>query len=401
MSERTAALAFMARIPTAALCDQTLGIPWNSAHTRARTDEQGQKMKLANQFEISRGSGSKPMEGLRGLAVTLVFFVHYVSLCEPWTGQQLTAFAAALKEIGNIGVDLFFTLSGYLIYDSLIRKRPALLQFLARRIQRIYPAFLAVFVAYVALSFAMPSESKLPNDGLAIYLLQQVLLMPGIFPITPMITVAWSLSYELAFYLAIPLVISALSLRRWSAWGRIGLWLSIAACTVALADGDHKRVAMFVSGILVSDAIRVAKAPDSMAANAALFLAIISPILPTTVTGYERLALLMASCFVLCWHCLTAQSMLTRAFSWTPLRWLGNMSYSYYLIHGLALKGFFLIAGKLVPQGAFFFALLLPAFVVTLLVAAILFLLIERPLSLQPVDRPSERQPVISEQAGT
>ena len=36
--------------------------------------------------------------------------------------------------------------------------------------------------------------------------------------------------------------------------------------------------------------------------------------------------------------CFRAEGPLYRAFAWTPLRWLGNMSYSYYLIHGLALK---------------------------------------------------------------
>ena len=76
------------------------------------------------------------------------------------------------------------------------------------------------------------------------------------------------------------------------------------------------------------------------------------------------------------------------AFSWTPLRWLGNMSYSYYLIHGLGLQAGFMVLSKLVPptgeQSALFWILLAPMLALTLLVSAPLYLLIEGPFSLAP-----------------
>ena len=62
------------------------------------------------------------------------------------------------------------------------------------------------------------------------------------------------------------------------------------------------------------------------------------------------------------------------------------MSYSYYLIHGLALKFFFLVLSKVsIVSGkdtVFFFALMALSFVLSLIPAAILFLTIESPLSL-------------------
>ena len=105
------------------------------------------------------------MEGLRGFAVFFVFLVHYVFLIEPWlVNQSLThQFGMYLKNMGNSGVDLFFVLSGYLIYGTLIKKERPFLPYIRRRIQRIYPTFLAVFSIYIILSFVFPIESKLPD----------------------------------------------------------------------------------------------------------------------------------------------------------------------------------------------------------------------------------------------
>jgi exopolysaccharide production protein ExoZ len=65
------------------------------------------------------------MEGLRGFAVLLVFLVHYESLLEPWIARDasLLALAHSLLIVGNAGVDLFFLLSGYLIYGSLLTRQ--------------------------------------------------------------------------------------------------------------------------------------------------------------------------------------------------------------------------------------------------------------------------------------
>src|SRR5262244_2354960 len=82
---------------------------------------------LAERFELTRGDKGHnvgSMEGLRGFAVFLVFLVHYVTLIDPWiaSASSLASFARALHSIGNAGVDLFFVLSGYLIYGSLISR---------------------------------------------------------------------------------------------------------------------------------------------------------------------------------------------------------------------------------------------------------------------------------------
>jgi len=72
-----------------------------------------------------------------------------------------------LENIGHSGVDLFFVLSGYLIYGALIRKKVSYLSFFRRSVERIYPTFLCVFAIYLVLSILFPEENKIPARSLA------------------------------------------------------------------------------------------------------------------------------------------------------------------------------------------------------------------------------------------
>ena len=356
---------------------------------------------LSRRFELSRGGGAqnvRPMEGLRGFAVFLVFLVHYVTLVDPWLSEKaaIHVFARSLLTIGHTGVDLFFVLSGYLIYGSLISRDQRFVRFMSRRIQRIYPAFIVVFGIYIVMSFAFPSESKIPPgavEGL-IYLAQNFLLLPGLFPIEPLITVAWSLSYELFYYMAIPLIIAVFRLRDRSSVWRTLFFLCVAGLIsgYCLAYGGHIRLIMFIAGILLYEAMdsQWVPTPSSLLGLAALsigFLAILVVPLKGSAGSVLKVNTLFVAFFLLCLTCFRNPSAwLPRAFSWTPLRWLGNMSYSYYLLHGLALKASFLALSKVNPGESFgswfFWALLPPMFVLTLVPTAALFLLIERPFSL-------------------
>src|SRR5437016_6116832 len=69
------------------------------------------------------GSRSIPMEGLRGLAVALVFFVHFHALLGDYARNNTALWNPSkfLGLVGNTGVDIFFVLSGYLIYGTLVR----------------------------------------------------------------------------------------------------------------------------------------------------------------------------------------------------------------------------------------------------------------------------------------
>lgn len=358
---------------------------------------------LRERFELSRGGergNVRAMEGMRGFAVVLVFLVHYVMAVQPYLqpGTPTAATAASLRAMGNCGVDLFFVLSGYLIYGSLISRAQPFGRFFQRRLQRIYPAFLAVFALYLVLSYAIPSQNKIPlelGSGL-LYVAANLLLLPGLFPIAPIISVAWSLSYEMFFYLVIPIAIAALSLRRWPSARRAWLFalLSAALVIVCALFGGPVRLIMFLAGMLVFELVDrglVRGSPSSALAAALLVGGLLFKITP----GIDQIAKFSVLFFVfgaLCWSCFARpRSWLSRAFTFTPLRWLGNMSYSYYLLHGLAVNASFMALGRVLPAGAggvgTFLLLLPPVFAAGVVVSAALFLLVERPLSLAPSAR--------------
>lgn len=362
---------------------------------------------LRERFELARGGASisnlKPMEGLRGVAVLLVFLVHYATLSQPWqpAGGAVAALLAQAHAVGNAGVDLFFVLSGYLIYGSLIERTQRFGPYMGRRLRRIYPAFLVVIAIYLALSLAMPSVSKLPAEPseAAWYLLWNLLLLPGMLPIQPIVEVAWSLSYELFYYLVMPALIAVAALRRRSRAWRIGFFLVVLGLGLLLAGihGGPVRLSLFLAGVLLHEILGrwPHLRPHGVWAWLGWVLAALVMLLPMPGPALQavRAAGLCLGFGLVCWVCFREPA--SAAARWLcawPLRWLGNMSYSYYLVHGLALHGFFMVAGRIWPAGESQHAaalwMLVPALACTLLLSALLFLAVERPLSLSNAAAP-------------
>ncbi|MGE3934072.1 MAG: acyltransferase family protein [Rhodospirillaceae bacterium] len=352
---------------------------------------------LGRWFELQGGGDGRllSMEGLRGLAVLLVFFVHYTDLIRPWLGADdawARTVSVILADVGNAGVDLFFMLSGYLIYGSLLARRQPFAVFLRRRAQRLYPTFVVVFALYVVLSLALPRESKIPGDPLdaGLYLVANLLFLPGVFDIRPMIAVAWSLSYEVLFYLTVPCLFVLVRLRDWPAAARTALCLGLTVIILVLLGdrGEPMRMGGFAAGMLLYETTRrpAGRAGDLLGLGGiGLLLGIW---LVNDPAGREplRFALLWFAFYAICRASLAGDGVVDRLFRWKPLRWLGNMSYSYYLIHGLVLKATTTALARVMPPPVtvehVFWLALPPMFLLTAAVGAVLFLAVEKPLSL-------------------
>lgn len=339
-----------------------------------------------------------PMEGLRGIAVALVFFVHYGSQLGDAYTLTLPAAGLALQGLGHIGVDLFFVLSGYLIYGSLLRRHRPYRGFIMRRVQRIYPAFLVVLAMQLFVLMISASGGGLPRDGWdrAQLLAANLLLLPGLFDIRAIVIVAWSLSYEMAFYLTLPVVLAASGARRWPPLARIAALLGAVVLT-QVVDWSHPRMGMFGCGMLlveltalVQGRLRDARWLDALAlvtVPLCVALLLAGPSWPV------HFAALFLGSFVLCAAAFGREGMVARLLSFTPLRWLGNISYSYYLLHGLVLAVLFVALRPVAPLlraiggEASYWLLLAPAFLLTVAGSAVLYLLVERPLSILPATR--------------
>ncbi len=332
------------------------------------------------------------MEGLRGVAVTLVFLQHYTVQCQliglapGWTAS----FASVMRAYGNMGVELFFVLSGFLIYGTLVRRRPGFVPFMTRRIVRIYPAFLVVFGIALAIPVVLPLPSKLPADPWAAAGLvgANLALLPGLFPIARIVEVAWSLSYEMFFYLVTAALVLGAGLGRAGQGARVAVlaWtlaLFMVACWLDIPGVPVRMLPFFAGMLLAEGAGRHVPAWLGWTAPAVAFA--LGVCLHLGALWIEVMH--TAAFFCLCGVCFRDAGRISAAMTWAPLRWLGNMSYSYYLLHGFVVQAAMLILRRLLPDGMpdwAFWTALAPVFSLTLAASAVLFLVIEKPVSLRP-----------------
>ena len=142
---------------------------------------------------------------------------------------------------------------------------------------------------------------------------------------------------------------------------RVLLFLLIYCGTlvVCIATDGPIRLIMFISGILLFEATKAKELTPPLSSYlgaAALVLALLGMLLHIKgpLGSGVQASILFACFFVLCLACFNNPTgWLARAFGWTPMRWLGNMSYSYYLLHGLALKAIILLMALMLPGVAF------------------------------------------------
>jgi len=352
------------------------------------------------EFSSEKNTRLESMEGLRGAAVFLVFIHHYTTqaLFLFPSGGRTRMIADTLRNYGNLGVELFFILSGFLIYGTLVGKRPAFAAFMARRIERIYPAFLVILSLETLAQLAAPGFGRIPHGTLAAvsYLVENLLLLPGLWPIEPIVIVAWSLSYEIFFYIVTAIAVSSLRMSDRSRAFRMIAISGVAAVFTGLAasgtDWLPVRMMPFFAGMLLWEAVGTKRfaIPGAVGLAAPVVAFILSTDLPLSSVAREWTHTM--AFFALCAACFRSESVASRLFSWRPLRWLGNMSYSYYLVHGLAVKAACeLIARALGPidPAAEFWLLLVPVFLASLVPSAVLFIAIEKPISLRA--RPNVR----------
>ena len=99
-----------------------------------------------------------------------------------------------------------------------------------------------------------------------------------------------------------------------------------------------------------------------------------------------RYSALFVGFFLLTLASVNPLGFLHRFFSWTPMRWLGNISYSFYLIHAATLKGLALLLTLLVPptgnEPHLFVLMLFISLAASLVTSTILFRFVEKPYSL-------------------
>ena len=127
------------------------------------------------------------LQALRALAALAVLFFH---MAPHWALSPHLAPAQAWMHWGFSGVDVFFVLSGFVVYQTADKPSYSARRFLLRRGLRIYLGYWPVLLLTAALAWA---ASAWPPLGKAVR--SALLLSPSLFD--NWVPTAWSLTYEL------------------------------------------------------------------------------------------------------------------------------------------------------------------------------------------------------------
>ncbi len=300
--------------------------------------------------------GTRPkrldIQGLRAVAVLLVLLFH----------AEIPGFGG-----GYVGVDVFFVISGFLISSHLLeslRDRGTISfgAFYARRARRLLPAAFAVIVATVVTAAVWVSPVQFPyvvNDALA-----AALYLPNMWfayietdylaPKLPSLLLHyWSLGLEEQFYLVWPLLLWAVFRlrRRWMAAAiAVVTAASFVGCVWLTATDLPKaffwlppRMWEFGLGALVAlarlnrDRLLPPRlvAPAGWAGLAAIAASGSLFSVGTDFPGY--VAALPVAGTALLIAAGPGRGSPAAVLSLRPLTWIGDISYSVYLVHWPAL----------------------------------------------------------------
>jgi peptidoglycan/LPS O-acetylase OafA/YrhL len=355
---------------------------------------------------VKQNGRSEELNGLRGLAALIVVFCHYFSLFPDsrWTFLWKVS-PLSLLTSGRGSVVIFFVLSGFALHRMVLKvvpfRYPA---FALRRITRIYGPYLAALLLAVAgnvwLSHGVREGfSDWFNQTWVVPINQanlwQHIAFLGEYNTKPLNCAIWSLVHETRISLLFPLLLLVVKKRSavWSACAALvcfttgSLLMANSSSPNSLGESLHY-AGLFVVGIYISEhqqTLRIwFRSQSEIFQNlfttgaAALFCygRFASRLFPYGYGEMQDIPVGLAAAALVV-AAFSSKSFSTLLLS-KPVDWLGNVSYSLYLVHGTVL--FSLVNILNLAQPTF---LLLPVYLLVALLAAHLFYLaIERPMVL-------------------
>jgi peptidoglycan/LPS O-acetylase OafA/YrhL len=290
------------------------------------------------------------LDGWRALSIGLVILHHSQVRC---TVPILGPLLQILANVGEVGVELFFAISGLLICSRLLDEesrsgRISVKGFYTRRFFRILPAaiFYLLVVATLAAFHVIP---LCPLDwfGALLFFRNYAMLFEYLHH-SPLALHwytghFWSLSMEEHFYLVLPGVLVLFrGLRLWvlaGLAGAVAIWRSFLAHILHRQYEFNFRTDTHVDALLIPAMIALALYPlmRNQAASRyipawsfPLWIAIEIGLLTTRVPFFFTLQALVIPLLILS-TVLHPNTMQGRILETSPLRWIGWISYSLYL----------------------------------------------------------------------
>jgi len=280
----------------------------------------------------------KGLDALRGFAALSVCLFHYTYSFTDSTGR---AFDPGFSwPYGLYGVDLFFIISGFVIFMTLENSRHVY-DFAAARFARIYPAFLAALTLTTTVLLLSPLDMLKPT---AMKFVANLSMMPLLFGQRVVEGAYWTLAFEAGFYLFAATVLRRCGERRLEiacfAWLGGTLLLRYQPVLIwhypyllmlarMLTTGNWSF--LFIIGIMLYRICSGRARPATYALLAAcLLVGLTGPMTGVRpMTGVEYCA--MISAFALLVWLGGSDRLPLRILA--PFVFLGDISYSFYLLH--------------------------------------------------------------------
>jgi peptidoglycan/LPS O-acetylase OafA/YrhL len=346
------------------------------------------------------------LDGLRGLAALAVVVFHAFL----FTGRigESESELPVIKWIvgyGYLGVPVLIVLSGYvlmlpLVHQPRLTHPRGIADYLRRRARRILPPYYAALALSFALILAIPLlqseagtawDTKIPVTTYGI--VSHLLLIHNLSPdwISQINGPLWSVAVEWQIYFLLPFVLLPL-------WRRINPLVLVLAITflltgfslAGLAQWMHPwLIGLFAAGMLAAQ-VTFSGSGRSKVRIAAPYVAIISTaalvFLSPWLMGREWLAEIVAGFGIaglLGWlGSRTLEGRRPRSFAWLesrPMKFLGLISYSVYLMHSpLLALGNLLLLPMTLPTGMHFLVMITVVVPITLVICWLFFLIVEK-----------------------
>ncbi len=315
-----------------------------------------------------RPQGARPyrvLDAWRGVASLWVVLFHVTGIIAFRDTGALAQALSRFGQYGGLGVQLFFVISGYCVVNAACASVPqpnGTLRFLVARCRRIYPPYwyaslmaIVVFLGFqflVARGLARPnvfSEQNYLRQPFAYYFGNFTLLHVALGQAS-LLSVSWTLCYEIAFYMTIGLALVLLR-QNLSAARLLQVLhvLTIVSLLVLVAAPGWRRYPFdlwpqFGLGIIVYDLLQAARnrlSTGLMALAAALTVAVcIKADMPVGAmnTSAHLTYLVCLGFALLLWLGYRWDETVSK---WLPVRILskvGLFSYSLYLVHTLTMR---------------------------------------------------------------
>ncbi len=330
----------------------------------------------------------KSLHGLRGAAAFSVFIAHCAGgyaqhLCKQCSYSHILD---VINNVGTFGVELFFFISGFVIFLSSLKSDP--LSFVKRRFWRIYPVlffFTILFAFGNNFLYIEPEKNRLD------YLLFN-LTFTNLLANTPALTPnAWTITYEVMFYFFTYLCVY-FGIRQ----KNLGLLVLVMAGAAIFFIG-HAISMYFAAGVLLAALDNNFRFWRTTVPTAVIRLVEVGSILTIfTLSSSEHIYnwvwladnpstfILVFSVFLFVACLLHPASWVRRLLELKSILYLGTISYSLYLAHPysyLVTRSVINIVGRkaLIPPEFQFFVFSLSVVISTLVFSVAVHRLVEVP----------------------